>query len=88
MARSPLDDVTNAVKDAAYVSVGLSVIAFQRLQVRRNELEKTLSGQADEAKGALGVVGALVGERLKLVEERIDAAREQLSGYIPGAAER
>jgi hypothetical protein len=88
MARTSLDDVTNAVKDAAYVSVGLSVIAFQRLQVRRNELEKALSGQAEEAKGAMGVVGALVGERLKLVEERIDAAREQLSGYIPGATER
>ena len=87
MARSPLDDVTNAVKDAAYVSVGLSVIAFQRLQVRRNELEKALSGQA-EAKGALGVVGALVGERLKAVEERIDAAREQLAGHLPGAPGR
>jgi hypothetical protein len=88
MARSPLDDVTNAVKDAAYVSVGLGVIAFQRLQVRRNELNKALSGQADDAKGALGVVGALVGDRLKAVEERIDAAREQLSGYVPGAADR
>jgi hypothetical protein len=88
MARSPLDDVSNAVKDAAYVSVGLGVIAFQRLQVRRNELEKALSGQADDAKGALGVVGALVGERLKAVEERLDAAREQLSGYIPGTADR
>ncbi len=88
MARSPLDDVTNAVKDAAYVSVGLGVIAFQRLQVRRNELEKALSGQADDAKGALGVVGTLVGERLKAVEERIDAAREQLAGHIPGAADR
>ncbi len=77
MARSPLDDVTNAVKDAAYVSVGLGVIAFQRLQVRRNELNKVLSGQADEAKGALEVVGALVGERLKMVEERLGAVLER-----------
>jgi hypothetical protein len=53
MARLQLDDVTNLAKDAAYVSVGLGVIAFQRLQVRRNELEK------------------LVGERVKLVEERL-----------------
>jgi len=76
MARSPIDDVANAVKDATYVSVGLGVIAFQRLQVRRNELSKALSGQADDAKGALGVVGTLVDERLKLVEERLGAARE------------
>jgi hypothetical protein len=53
MARLQLDDVTNLAKDAAYVSVGLGVIAFQRLQVRRNELEKA------------------VGERVKLVEERL-----------------
>jgi len=77
MARSPIDDVTNAVKDAAYVSVGLGVIALQRLQVRRNELNKALSGPADEAKGALEVVGTLVGERLKMVEERVGAVLER-----------
>ena len=62
MARPQLDDVTNAVKDAAYVSVGLGVIAFQRLQVRRNELNKLLGG-----------VGATVGDRVKVVEERLGA---------------
>src|SRR5262245_52862926 len=31
VARLQLDDVTNIAKDAAYVSVGLGVIAFQRL---------------------------------------------------------
>lgn len=42
MAGSPFDELTDTVKDAAYVSVGLSVLAFQRLQVRRNELTKAL----------------------------------------------
>jgi hypothetical protein len=63
MARLQLDGVTNAVRDAAYVSVGLGVIAFQRLQVRRNELQK-----------ALDEVGSNVGDRLKVVEERVGAA--------------
>jgi len=88
MARSPIDDVTNTVKDAAYVSVGLGVIAFQRLQVRRNELSKALNGQADEAKGALETVGTLVGQRLKVVEERVEAAREQLTARVTGSADR
>ncbi|MGQ0832144.1 MAG: hypothetical protein ACT4OV_10740 [Microthrixaceae bacterium] len=74
MARTPVDDLTNAAKDAAYVSVGLGVIAFQRLQVRRNEMTKALSGPLEETKGALEVLGALVGERVKLVEERVAAA--------------
>lgn len=74
MARIPVDDLTTAVRDAAYVSVGLGVIAFQRLQVRRNELTKAISGPADEARGTLEMLGALVGERVKLVEERVSEA--------------
>jgi len=77
MARSPIDDVAGVVKDAAYVSVGLGVIAFQRLQVRRNELSKVLSGQGGDVSGPLGLVGSLVGERLKLVEERLGAVLER-----------
>jgi hypothetical protein len=73
MARLQLDDVTNAMKEAAYVSVGLGVIAFQRLQVRRNELEKTLTERAGEARTTLEAVGGLVGDRVKVVEERLGA---------------
>ena len=71
MARLQLDDLTNAAKDAAYVSVGLSVIAFQRMQVRRNELNKALEARSGEAREALDVVNALVSDRVKMVEERL-----------------
>ena len=77
MAQNGIEDLTAAVKDAAFVTVGLGVIAFQRLQVRRNELNKALSEQADGAKGALEVVSVLVGERLKAVEERVGATLER-----------
>jgi hypothetical protein len=73
MAQNPIDDVTAAVKDAVFVTVGLSVIALQRLAVRRNELNKAISAQAQEARGALDLVGSVVGERLKAVEERVGA---------------
>ena len=76
MARLQLDDVTNAVKDAAYVSVGLGVIAFQRLQVRRNELTKTLRA-GGAARSALDAVGALLGDRVKVVEERLGAVLDR-----------
>ena len=74
MARSPIDDVASVAQDAAYVSLGLGVIAFQRLQVRRHELHKALAAQGEEARGALDLVEALVGERLKMLEERLGAA--------------
>ncbi|MDP1819870.1 MAG: hypothetical protein Q8K58_08285 [Acidimicrobiales bacterium] len=72
-----VDDVASVMKDAAYVSVGLGVIAVQRLQVRRNELNKLIAEQADEAKGALDAVGALVGDRVKVVEERLTAVLDR-----------
>jgi hypothetical protein len=73
MAQNPLEDVTAAARDAAFVSVGLAVIAFQRLMVRRNELTQAFNAQAEEARGAVGAVTALVGERIKAVEERVGA---------------
>ncbi len=36
-----------ALEDAAYVSVGLGVLALQRAQVRRRELERQLAGLAE-----------------------------------------
>ncbi len=75
MPGSPLDELASTAKDVAYVSVGLGVLAFQRLQVRRNELSKALNRSSGAGKGPLDVVESLVGDRLKLVEERLGAAR-------------
>ena len=44
-ALARLDDrVVAVVRDAAYVSIGFGVLAFQQAQVRRRELEKTVGG--------------------------------------------
>lgn len=37
------DSVTKTLKDVVYVSIGLSVIAFQRAQVQRQELRKQVA---------------------------------------------
>jgi len=59
-----LDEIAKAVQDAAYVTIGLGVIAFQKAQVQRNELSKSLQGTLDDAKAA-------VEDNVKLVEERL-----------------
>ena len=74
---NPLDGVTAAARDAAVVTVGLGVIAFQRFQVRRLELAKAITAQAEEARGALDAIGSLVGERVRAVEERVGATFER-----------
>jgi hypothetical protein len=51
MARTPVDEITHVVKDAAYVSVGLGILAFQRIQVRRNELKKAVDARVEALRG-------------------------------------
>ncbi len=48
MADDTVSDITKTVKDAAYVAVGFGVLAFQRAQVRRRELEQQLEVQLDQ----------------------------------------
>jgi uncharacterized protein YukE len=59
-----LDELAKAAQDAAYVTIGLSVIAFQKAQVRSNELTKSLQGGLEDARAA-------VEDNVKLVEERL-----------------
>ena len=72
MASMPksLDELTKALQDAAYVTIGLSVIAFQKAQVQRNELSKSLEGSLAEARTA-------VEDNVKLVEERLRALTQR-----------
>ena len=52
-------DVTTTLKDAAYVTVGLGVLGFQKAQVRRVELTKRFDEQRKQLEAQLGEVGKL-----------------------------
>ncbi len=56
MAEPNITDVTNTLKDAAYVAVGFGVLAFQKAQVRRRELEKQFEGQSTQLREQLAGV--------------------------------
>ena len=45
-----LEDATKVLKDALYVSVGLGVIAFQKAQVQRQELQKAVEERLKPAR--------------------------------------
>jgi len=51
MARPPLEDITATAKDAAYTAVGIGVLVYQRLQVRRRELQKALESRVPSLGG-------------------------------------
>jgi hypothetical protein len=46
-------DAGKTLKDAAYISVGVGVTAFQQAQVRRREVQKKITEQAKETKSLL-----------------------------------
>ena len=45
-------DISKTLKDTAYVAVGLGVIAFQKAQVRRVELQKQVRAQLHDTRDA------------------------------------
>ena len=57
--------VTKTLKDAAYITVGLGVIGFQRAQVRRQELTKQLNEQVSQTRGQVEKVAKDIEGRLK-----------------------
>ena len=72
-------DVTKTVKDAAYVTVGLGVLAFQKAQVGRRELTKQVETQLTET-------GGQVQRLAKKVEERVQPVLSQLEDAVPAGA--
>ena len=72
-----VDTAATVARDALYAAVGLGVIAFQRAQVRRQELKKQV-----------GKLGEAVEDRMKLVEERLDDVEDQVERLLDTLEER
>ena len=72
-------DVTKTVKDAAYVTVGLGVLAFQKAQVARRDLTKQVESQLTQTTSQ-------VKDLSKKVEGRIQPVLGQLEQTVPSQA--
>jgi phosphate uptake regulator len=84
--RSIADDMPKAVQNTFYTAVGLGVLGFQRLQVHRQELKRTMSATLDDALDALDDGLRTVEERLADLDDRFDEAYESVEPRLPGAA--
>ncbi|MEX2659868.1 MAG: hypothetical protein WD232_09230 [Acidimicrobiales bacterium] len=75
-------DISQILKDAAYVGIGFGVITFQRAQVQRQEIKKQLESQLGEAKSSFSELSETVEDRLKLLEERLEGLQGQLEAVL------
>lgn len=75
-------DVSQIMKDAAYVGIGFGVLTFQRAQVQRQEVKKQLEAQLGDAKGGFSKLSETVEDRVKLLEERFEDVQSQLEATL------
>lgn len=73
-----MTDFTQTLKDAAYVTIGLGVIGFQKAQVRRQELLTALKAQRGTLEAQAGEARTLVSALIKDLEERVEPVIENL----------
>lgn len=86
MAQLTTNDIPRIARDAFYVGVGLGVIGFQKAQVQRVELTKTVKGQVGEAKDQLETLGSNVEELLEELRGSARDARTQVRAVVSRAA--
>src|SRR5438132_12142223 len=67
-------DVRKTLKDSAYVTVGLGVLAVQKAQVSRRELTKQVESQITGTTEQVQKVARQFDERISPLFDRIEAA--------------
>ena len=82
------DDVVRAARDAAYVVVGLGVLGVQRVQVRRQELQKRLAEPRTQFEGRLGDVRGELTRRAKDVDEAVELVIGRIEASLGPIEER
>ena len=87
------DKLVGAVRDAAYVTIGFGVLAFQQAQVRRREIVRGLADRFGTSKTQVeellttieGQLGKL-DERFTALESKLDTTVAQLEDRLPEQA--
>jgi hypothetical protein len=89
MAESTAERIAELSRDAAYVTIGLGVIAFQQAQVRRRalvtELDKRTAGLKEQAEGLKGNTGGAttaLGDTYRSLETTVGDLRISAQRFV------
>ena len=86
MPKVDADRVANAAKDAAYIGVGVAVLAFQKLQAARRDAGKSFSDQVGNGRAQIEELVESLDARFGGLEGKFDAAVEGLGKRLPDQA--
>ena len=75
-------DLSKTLKDALYVGVGFGVLTFQRAQVQRQELQKQLGQQLDEARDTVQKLSGTAEDRFKVLEQRVNELENRVETVL------
>lgn len=81
-------DLTKTLKDAAYITIGFGVLAFQKAQVRRREFEAQLATQASAVKAQTAGLRDELTKIVKDVEARFEPVVDQIESSLDQLEER
>jgi len=82
------DEISRTARDAAYVVVGLGVLALQRAQVRRQDLSKRLAEPRAHVGSTVGDVREELARRVKDVDGRLETVITRLESSWEPVEER
>ncbi len=85
---SPMDQLSQTLKDGAYAAVGLGVLGFQRAQVRRHELTEQLKAQRGSFEHQVKALEGQIRQLVALIEERLAPARPAMEAQLAGLREQ
>lgn len=80
-------DVRKTLEDAAYITVGVGVIAFQQAQVRRREVQAKFEQQAKDAKSFLESRTEDGQRKLKSLAQDLRGKAESVPGQVKQAVD-
>jgi hypothetical protein len=79
------DEIPKMVEDTLYTAVGLGVLGFQRIQVHRQELKRSVSASLDDAREVVDDGLKTLEERLADLDDRFDEVFESVEPHLPEA---
>ena len=79
-------EVSRLLRDAVYVTVGVGVIAVQKAQVQRRELQGQLEESLADAKQRLEQIGDSVEDGLDSLEDQFEVLLDEVESRLPDQA--